>query len=207
MKKIKFAREIGVITSLLVILVAVIIGIVLVFDLLISSNSSISQIEQDIQAEQLRNREYEKILVEFEEITANSDASRFSLILPGEDELVDVITEIESIAEASGGTLVKNLGEALITEEGIEVAGSGGAAARGSSGASLKGNGYAILQITGTLRTRYDGLLEFLARLETSKYFINIESLNVSSVQIEDEPDQIDVRLILNVYVDEIIGL
>lgn len=205
--KVKLSREMGFLILWVFVFIVLLIGIIFMLNLLISTETLKKDIDAQIALEDLRATEYDDLIAEFDTLTTGNESEEFSIILPGEEEILQVIQEIESIADTAGGELVKDLGQAELTEEGITVEDPEQVRASGSSDIALKGNGYAIMQIAGTYRTRYDGLLRFLNLLEQSRYFINIDSVNISKVAVEDGPDQIDVRIILNVYVDEIIGL
>ncbi len=203
----KLSRESIALLVMAIILIAILGGIAFMLNMLITAQQTEAEIQSQIAFEALRASEYEDLIAEFETLTEGNEAEQFSIILPGEDQILSVIEEIESIADQAGGVLVKDLGDAQLTEEGIEVDDPEQVRASGSSDIELKGEGYAILQIAGTYRARYEDLLRFLDLIEQSRYFINIDSVNISKVIVDDGPDQVDVRMILNVYVDEIIGL
>lgn len=208
MKKLKqFKGEAFTILFQLVMFLAVAGGVAFMIFLLVTNNNAIADLERNSKLEGLRAQEYARIQQEFSALGSDGLSNEFATLLPKEEEFVNVIKELEFIAELSGSELAKNLGNAYLTEEGLFVEDPDAAGVSGSSDITLKGDGYAILQITGSLKTDFVGLLQFLNLLEQSQYFINIDNLTVSRLDLEDEPDKLDVRLVLNVYVSEIIGL
>jgi|GEM_PF-879566 len=164
-------------------------------DRIVEENAQI----QKIHAKRENDRRKVSRLPDFQKQAAEADrdGSKLRLLLP-EDRVVDFIREVESVARSAGGTVSIAKGDDLDAAKKAAAA----AAAKNKSatdttttspaqqdGSGLLGglpNGK-TLGLTLTFSGKYPDAVNFLHKVETAPYFLNVLSMNIRPVDSQQD--------------------
>jgi Tfp pilus assembly protein PilO len=168
-----------------------------------ATSANITKIHNDIKAEDVRRSKLEELIIRYAEIQKEEVARDITELLPNTNNFLDVIREIESLGKLSGTKLVVDLGNARLTADGFELPQE----LRNKSiiGRTLPaGAKYDFLEIEISVRGTYAQLTQFINLFDQSKYFMNITSMNINRVAVNNK-SFIDAGLTVEVFVQKVI--
>ncbi len=198
--KLKLDRTIValVLVSLIGIGEALVVG-----SIIISSNADIKMIQSDIKAEEARRESFNKLIQRYGQIEDEGIIREINDLLPNAENFLEVIEEIEQLAQTAGTTLVVSLGEARLTTDGFELP-------EDVRNASVIGRmlppdaNYDFLEVDITVRGDYKEFEQFLNLFQDSKYYMNVTSLTVNRISVNDSRF-IDASMTTEIFVQQVV--
>lgn len=137
----------------------------------------IESIRYDIATEYSRRDNYQELLKDYKRISNEGLLDKLDQTLPTEDNILEVIRELETIASLSQNTILMNFGETRLTSTGFELpGGSRNAVSRGG----ITVGEFSYIPIEVTIEGSYAGVQRFINLLQNSKFYLNINGLQIN---------------------------
>jgi hypothetical protein len=198
----EIGKKIDSLTIFLVVLILV--GVMAIYFLgggILQNDAAAADVEANIQSEYIRRERYSNLLSTYHEIISEEIHSELDTLLPGQENFLDIVKELEDLAVISGTQITMRLGDAKLTSEGVELE-TGTSATPPSVQAG--GNNYDFIEIEAVVRGSYTNFLQFINVFRQSKYFMNISDIVINRI-VTGETRYIDSQLTIHIFVEKLI--